>query len=200
MPSLALMDWRGKRQVRLDELLAAHKKIDPKPGPGRRVGTEQLNLALMVALAGEWQGFARDLHNEAVDLFVDDVEQAGSPVGAARLRQLMTLKRRLDSGNADESALSDDFGRLGIITLSQELDQFHARTKGRREKLRLLMTARNGFAHGDRRRLDELRAAGVALNLATVASWRSALDGLATTLDAYVASYLAALFGRERPW
>lgn len=112
----------------------------------------------------------------------------------------MTYRRRLDRGNADESALSDDFYRLGIVHLHTELDALHARSAGRRRKLRLLMEARNGFAHGDRAKLDELRHAGIALNLATFRSWRSALDGLATTLDAYTATYLAEIFHTERPW
>ena len=33
--------------------------------PARRKATEQLNWALALRLAGEFQGFARDLHDEA---------------------------------------------------------------------------------------------------------------------------------------
>lgn len=86
MASVALATWRTARSSRLDQLFAVHDRIDPRSGPGRRVGTEQLNLALMVALAGEWQGFARDLHDEAVDFFVGEVAAAGSDPGAERLR------------------------------------------------------------------------------------------------------------------
>lgn len=200
MSSIALDTWRTMRSNRLDELFSAHEKIDPKPGPGRRVGTQQLNLALMVALAGEWQGFVRDLHDVAVDVFVSDVASRGSAAGADRLGILLTRMRRVDTGNADASALSDDFGRLGIVRLHDELDLRDHRGAGRREKLRRLMVARNGFAHGDRTKFAELQRIGVALDFDTVKSWRSALDGLAATPDGYVAEYLADLLDIEGPW
>lgn len=44
--------------------------------PGRRYRTGQLHLALIVRLAGEFQGYARDLHDQAVP---DDPADSGFP-------------------------------------------------------------------------------------------------------------------------
>ena len=69
VPSMALASWRSDRQQRLDELLAAHQTVGGA-GPGRRWRTRELNWALTLRLAGEFQGFARHLHDLAVDHFV----------------------------------------------------------------------------------------------------------------------------------
>ncbi|CAN5176822.1 hypothetical protein BH23ACT9_BH23ACT9_30120 [soil metagenome] len=66
MPSEALNDWRGRLSDRLDELEAIHQSATGA-GRGRRWGTEQLNGQLFVALVGQFQGFARGLHDEALD-------------------------------------------------------------------------------------------------------------------------------------
>lgn len=68
VPSDAHADWIGQRQARLAELFAAHATIGGS-GRGRRWRTSQLNWALTLRIAGEFQGYARDLHTLAVGHF-----------------------------------------------------------------------------------------------------------------------------------
>lgn len=201
MASLALQEWQNSRTTRLDQLFGVHVKVDPRTGPGRRVGTEQLNLALMVKLSAEWQGFARDLHNEATDRFAARVEQAGSAQGGERLRVLLTQHRRLDRGNADWSALTEDFARLGLVGLPSKIHAHDPRYgKASRGHLDHLMTAKNGVVHDDQAKLQQLRAAGVSLNLVTVKRWRAALDRLVGSMDRVVSDHLGAVFNEQSPW
>lgn len=58
MSSAALTSWRTDRAARLDRLVAAHAAVGGA-GPGRRWVTEELNHALILRLASEFQGFAR---------------------------------------------------------------------------------------------------------------------------------------------
>lgn len=200
MPSEALREWRTTRRKRLEELIGVHALIDPKRGPGRRAGTQQFNLAFIVVLAAEWQGFARALHDEARDSFAAVVEESGSRHGAERLRFLLTADRKLDRGNANQASIANDFRRLGILDLWDTVDATDPHGKSRRIKLELLMTARNAIAHADEAGLQALRAKGVPLNLAEAKIWMRALDGLAVSLDRLVAEFLGGLFGRGEPW
>ena len=79
MVSRALEEWRGTRAARLDELEGAHAKVDPKPGPGRRIGTGELNQMLVVKLSAEWQGFNRDLYNDALDYVLGRISAVSPP-------------------------------------------------------------------------------------------------------------------------
>lgn len=64
MTSAALAGWQEERAERLAQLVDAHQSVGGS-GPGRRVGTEQLNWALILRVASEFQGFARQLHTES---------------------------------------------------------------------------------------------------------------------------------------
>lgn len=196
MPSLALQDWLGPRSARLDELEDAHRTIGGE-GPGRRYRTQQINWALILRVAGEFQGFARDLHDEATDFVVSEVAGA-SPAGSQLLRGALTLNRRLDKGNPDPSALSEDFGRFGI-DLWPALQATDPYTRGRQNYLTLIMRARNAIAHDDQNRFASLAAEGHRLNLRTARRGRNALGHLAQTLDACLADHLEELFTTP-PW
>lgn len=182
---------------RADRRPRAHR---PQAGTGRRAGTQQFNLAFIVVLAAEWQGFARALHDEAAARFAEAVAEAGSQQGAERLSILLIANRKLDRGNANQSAIAQDFGRLGISQLWTGVAAIDPRGKGRRAKLDVLMTARNAIAHADASGLQALRAKGVPLNLAEAKRWLRALDGLAVALDRHVAGFLSGLFERSRSW
>jgi hypothetical protein len=63
MPSVSLNTWTTVRAQRIKRLRAAHEAFGGT-GPGRRWVTDELNHALILRLASEFQGFARDLHDE----------------------------------------------------------------------------------------------------------------------------------------
>jgi hypothetical protein len=111
MVSASLVSWRSARLRRLDRLRAAHDLYGS--GPGRRWETEELNHALVLRLASEFQGFARDLHREALDAVVLTVGRS-APGMAAVLSIPYVSARRLDRGNADPQALNKDFGLFGM--------------------------------------------------------------------------------------
>src|SRR4051812_45133642 len=98
MPSPALIDWQLGRSRVLDELLDAHQAVGG-PGPGRRWTTEQINWALIVRLAAEFQGFCRDLHDLGVDTFCAWAAPTNNRLQGI-LRVHVTRDRYLDRGNA----------------------------------------------------------------------------------------------------
>lgn len=190
---MALDTWRGLRA----ELLDAHVRVGGT-GPGRRYRTEQLNLALILRLAGEFQGFARDLHNEAVE--VACLYMAGwNPVWAEVIQEQLRRRRDLDRRNATPSTLAADFSRLGL-DLWPALRSRDARDRLRHRHLDHLNRARNAIAHDDTGGFQQLASEGVRLDLATFRRWRAAADKIAAGMDVVVAEHLATTFETPIPW
>jgi hypothetical protein len=146
-------------------------------GPGRRWRTEQVNWALTLRLAGEFQGFARDLHDLVVDHFVLIVVQANPPLENV-LRSRMTGNRQLDKGNAHPGSLGADFALLGM-TLWAALEAANPRAATWNKALSALNEARNAIAHAEEGRLIALRADGYPMTLGTIRRWERTLDALA---------------------
>jgi hypothetical protein len=111
--SAAHGEWQGARSRRLDRLLDAHKAAEGAGAPGRRWRTEQINWSLALLLAAEFQGYARDLHNEAGNSFAILAAQ-GNPTLETILKTRMTQNRQLDRGNANPGNLGTDFKILGL--------------------------------------------------------------------------------------
>jgi hypothetical protein len=197
VPSVAYLTWCGQRQDRIDQLLQAHRTLGGS-GPGRRWRTEQVNWALTLRLAGEFQGFARDLHDLAIDHFVGVVAQANSPLESV-LRARMTLNRQLNRGNAHPGSLGADFALLGM-TLWGALETANPRAAIWNRELTALNEARNAIAHAEEGRLVALRADGYPITLGTIRRWRRSLDGLTETMDDVTSDYLDRLLGTGRPW
>jgi hypothetical protein len=59
--SAALRNWKTDRAAHLDRLLAARRALR---GMNRRWVTDELNHSLILRMASEFQGFARELHDE----------------------------------------------------------------------------------------------------------------------------------------
>ncbi|HEV2756243.1 MAG TPA: hypothetical protein VG318_10775 [Actinomycetota bacterium] len=197
MPSDAFNSWREQRSYNLDALVSAHASVGGT-GPGRRWGTEQLNLALALRLAVEFQGFCRELHDLAAQTF-GEWTSPSAPQVARTITWSMTTQRQIDRGNATEARLTADFDRFGL-RLSPALRARDPRTTGRLRELEKVNRARNAIAHDNPQPLDQLRREGRPITLTTVKLWRGSLNGLATTLDAVVADHLATLFGKKKPW
>jgi hypothetical protein len=197
VPSAALIDWTGQRQTRIAELFDAHATIGGA-GRGRRWRTSQLNWALTLRLAGEFQGYARDLHSLAVTHFVNSVAQANSAL-ASVLQAQFTSNRALDHKNATPSSLGSDFGRLGL-EFWPTLLVASPHTQSWQASLEALNKARNAIAHANQDDLDRLARNGYPMRLQTIKLWRRHLDRLAATMDDVVADYLDRLLGTGRPW
>ncbi len=197
VPSNALLDWKTDRATRLDRLLAAHRTVRGA-NSGRRWITDELNHSLILRLASEFQGFARDLHDDTSRALVAALAP-GNPGYQASLRRPYQARRRLDRGNADPDALRSDF-ELFDMNLWIELKQrYPSRAPKWREQLTMLNAARNGLAHDDGQRIGQVRANGWLLTLPFIHRWRIALDGLATGMDHVIGLYVHRTFGVQ-PW
>lgn len=197
MPSAALTTWRAERSSLLNQLIQAHAAVGG-PAAGRRWATTELNRALLLRVAAHFQGFARDLHAEVAVRF-GDLAQPEDRTLAHVISTGLQAKRDLDRVNAQQESLASDFGRFGIA-LWDEMNKHDARTAARRARLRWFNEARNGLAHDDSAKLAKVAAAGYKIDLTSVRQWRSALNGLAGTLDAVMAAHLARLFNVPKPW
>jgi hypothetical protein len=191
------MYWEAARANRLDELESAHQLMRGS-AVGRQWRTEALNVALMLRLAAEFQGFVRDLH----DLSSDTLAGWSSPSQPAVqnvIRTSFRSNREIDRGNAKADALSRDFGRFGF-KLWDELPKRTLRAADLKGSLERLNKARNGLAHADETKLAELRSEGYPIILDTFRKWRRHLQLLATHLDAELSAQLGTLFGVSDPW
>lgn len=199
MVSDALQEWQTTRSRRVQQLLDAHAAMSP-PGPGRRWRTEQVNWALILRLAAEFQGFSRALHDQTAAFFGTSVAATNPAIGTVLLF-VTTHNRRLNKGNADASCLSEDFSRFGM-QLWKELDRaYPAESSGWNKAVQTLNLARNGIAHDDRAKIAQAETQGWPLNrLSTFKRLRAELDGLTLALDFAVGTYLHRLVGGAPPW
>jgi len=195
--SAALTQWRTGRAARLSNLLGAHVAVGGSQA-GRRWATEELNHAIVLRLASEFQGFCRDLHDEAVGVLVGAV--ARNDPG---LQRVLTVpyhaNRKLDRGNAEPGALGIDFGLLGMTLWPDLKAGYPAKGPEWSRKLGLLNEARNGIAHDDTSKITKVQLAGWPLTMPSIKKWRSALDGLAGGMDHVTCDYLRKLL-KVTPW
>jgi hypothetical protein len=198
MSSSAYQDWIGARRAKIDQLFSAHALIGGSR-PGRRWQTEQLNWSITFRLAGEFQGFARELHSQAVD-FMENSIASTNPALAKVVSNEVLSNRQLDRGNANPGAIGSDFSRIGLL-LWPSLATADRRANRWNSELETLNLARNAIAHDDQDEFFKLGQAGkLPITLTVVRTWRRALDSLATTMDDVVGDYLSTLLGVPRPW
>lgn len=194
MPSNALAHWTGARSDALDEMVAAHAAVGGTSA-GRRYATAQVVHAYAVLVSSHFQGFCRDLHSEASDHIANGTQ----PPGAADIvRTMLTLNRKLDTGNPNPGNIGADFGRFGFMW--DAVKAVDKRNEARKSRLEALNAWRNAIAHQDftKQGLD-LGAGRVSLRLSDVAAWRAACGALATSFDRVVADRVQAVSG-TRPW
>lgn len=197
MSSASLTTWASARTDRIKRLRAAHQAFGGT-GPGRRWVTDELNHALILRLASEFQGFARDLHDEA-GRFVARSLAPGDQQLQDDLRLPYTLSRKLNQGNADPGTLGNDFGLFGLALWVKLQAAYPAQAKEWNRKLSALNTARNGIAHDDGAKLAQVQGDGWPLTLRSVERWKSSLDGLARGMDHVVGGHLKLRYGTA-PW
>jgi hypothetical protein len=180
--SAALVTWRTTRRARLDALAAA-----------RPAAPAHVDRALVLALAAEFQGFTRELHDQAVAAVATAL--CPTPELHAVVTNALIHQRALDRGNARPTALTSDFRRLAL-KVWPALTAADPRAHDWRVTLVAVNDARNAIAHADPAGLARLGH----LAPSRVDGWRNALDALATALDAVAGRHLAALLTVPEPW
>lgn len=97
-------------------LATAHATIGAVTGLGRpRDLSKPLAHAYVTGMVGEFQGFARDLHDLTVQRLID--ASAADPRFVSVLTEGLTRGRALDRNNSDLRTIKADFGRLGLSPL-----------------------------------------------------------------------------------
>lgn len=165
---------------------------------------DPLAHAFILRVVSEFQAFARDLHDLAVELLVAATGIAGSLQG--NLTSGMTLGRGIDRGNASVPTLQADSRRIGLHEMNARIGATEPRWASPnhagpdRKLYENLVTLRKALAHGNQVELTALRSRGV---YDTVAATRDtalpALDRLASSLDHLVWDHLSGAIGEE-PW
>ena len=189
--------WRRERRNRLQELRDAHRLVGGT-GRGRRWRTTQLDAALLVRLAVEFQGFGRDLHDLASTEFAQRAAISNRQLEET-IRTALVQGRQLDRQNAHPGSLGSDFNRLGMDVWSA-LEQLDPETPRHNVALDSLNTLRNALVHDQTGKLEELEKVGMRITLRTYVGLLKPLDQLAGNLDCVVADHLGQLFGKQPPW
>ena len=163
---------------------------------GRRWDSEYVNCAVITRLLAEFQGFSRDLLTDAVDHVVDQFHAPPALVGM--LRGAFVSTSALSKGNPTWTALTTDFGQLGL-SLKSAVDLRYAVNGPRwRTRLDAALYARNAIAHADDDKLIVCRARH-DLTMRRAREWRRSLNGLCAGLDAVVGTHLTQMTG-VAPW
>lgn len=196
MASASLARWQSARAQRLDNLVAAHHAVAGGTR-GRKWLTAEVNHALIVRLASEFQGFCRDLHDEAIEAVLDAKLTTDHSMNSI-VRALLENNRRLDSGNANWGNIGSDYARLGISMATELRTARPAKYSTWMQTLDRLNAARNAIAHDNR---DELAACEALqpLTFRTFSQWRSRLTLIVVAVDAVTGRYLTDLNGTS-PW
>ena len=195
MASLAKDTWDTESSARLDELERVHTVVRG-PGPGRRWYTQQLNRSLFVALVAQFQVYCRNLHDEAVDVYL-------SPIGAPQaeiLRGLLTQGRQLYRQNPRRSVLGSDFGRMGIEIIPI-LGATSRQASRDLEGLDILVDFRNAIVHGDEDIIKgEAKGGHINATLRSYRHFRGTINRLVTTMDTVVSGHLSTELQVPAPW
>lgn len=156
-------------------------------------------MMIIVKMAAEFQGFSRDLHDEAAEFLANNVA-GGNRAVADTIKIGLTSGRSLGRNNAGPDTLVNDFARIGLILWRAITIKEPTRGPTWKADLKDLMEMRNAIAHDDQAKLLKLEAAGLVIDRTLTSGWHGSLASLAATMDDVVASYFATLLGVPRPW
>jgi hypothetical protein len=193
MTSGAYKAWQQERARRLQGLFDAHTAVGGA-NSGRRWKTEQINWAVVLLLAAEFQGYARDLHNEAAEVFATEAASGNQDLEAI-IRTRLTQNRQLDRGNAQPASLDSDFMFFGCDLWGDLAGRWPMKKQSWHGALTELNEARNAIAHSHDGKIKSL-----TVDLKAVRRWRASLDGLAVRMDDVVARHLETVLGTQNPW
>jgi hypothetical protein len=182
----------GGRAARLDQLVAARRVVT-----GGRYPTQAINWSLAIVLASEFQGFTRELRDEAAGILASAIAK-GNLAHFTIIRNSLLANRAIDRGNARVDTLNEDFNRLGV-DIWKDISSAVASGARWQRQLERLNQARNALAHNNMGKLQQLKADGYPINSTTVDSWRVACNGIGRHLDLILKKHLTNLTGVQ-PW
>lgn len=192
--------WLGPRAEAIGTLASGHAKVGEVSGRGRPLDTSKpIAHAYVIVMLSQFQGFVRDLHDLAVEHLV--TASGASPAFVPILSEGLTIGRGIDRGNATNSTVKSDFGRLGLSPF--DMSAYNARWANPGTDSRtfdLLLQLRNALGHGNEANLNLLLAAGTVKDTVTWARDRlPVLNRYARALDHMVWDHLVTTTGTE-PW
>ncbi|MEU7181694.1 MULTISPECIES: hypothetical protein [Streptomyces] len=139
------------------------------------------------------------MHDEASDALCSPVVKI-DPSLSVVLRSGLSRARKLDKGNAQPSALGNDFSYLGL-SLWPALKQANIKATRWNDELESLNITRNAIAHDDQDEFLKLQKRNrYPITLTVVKRWSRALDDLASAMDDVVGDYLAGFLRGQQPW
>jgi hypothetical protein len=141
-------------------------------------------------VSGHFQGFCRDLYTEC--------SQVCAGLAPASLRTIVQAQflaeLKLNAGNPTVENIRKDFERFGIVL---DLAGADPANPGRLTHLGQLNYWRNAVAH--QKATPAPSGIPTVLTLADVQAWRTACDGLASSLDGIMHGELLRILG-VAPW
>jgi hypothetical protein len=191
MPSKALTLWDTTRSDAMDRMERVHRAVTGGLA-GRPRDVTELNHALFLRLAGEVQGFCRDLHDESIDAICTPAVITQVDLMNA-FRANATTGRKLDTGNAGPSQIAQDWTKLGMQVWPALYASYPSATVGGASwnaRLEWLNAARNGIAHNDVQKIQTAHN----VHVLTLNTFRLVRGRLSVT-----GAYLTSAIG-SRPW
>jgi hypothetical protein len=164
----------------------------PNVAPGT---LEALERSFVLVLAGEFQGFARELHYEVAE-FIATVMARRNQTHFTIIRNNLTKKRELDTQNAKPQSLLVDFERLGISDLWVDITNANPSGQLWRQHLGDLNAARNTIAPNG---LGSLPASSASITISHITTWRATCDQVTSLMDSILNDHLFTLTGLT-PW
>lgn len=193
MGSAAKQEWDTVARARLDALEQVQREVAGRVPPW---AAEHLARGLFVILLAHFQTYARDLHDDAIEVHVAHA----NPRQASILRDLARQGRDLDRKNPRPAALGSDFARLSIPVVGR-VRAFGPASAQALWSLDLLATFRNAVAHGNEGEVAGLVAHGdIAPTLRSFREQRGHLDTLVGSMDIVVPAELADRLQVPPPW
>lgn len=191
MPSIALLQWRNDRMLRLGHTDAHCAALFAAPPPAAPSPLAQESLqGYVMLLSGHFQGFCRELYTECSQICTSVVPAGLVPT----VQGQFVAELKLNSGNPTVENIRKDFERFGFLL---DLAGATPANAVRVSHLGHLNYWRNAVAH--QRAAPPPPGVPAVLTLALVQTWRASCDGLATSLDGIMRGELFRILG-VAPW
>jgi hypothetical protein len=155
--------------------------------PPRPALVEENLRGYVLLRSAHFQGFCRNLYLECAQIVVSK----GRPTLQFLIQAQFAAHLRLDHGNPNLQNLRDDFERFGFTL---DLGAAAPANLARLQDLAVLNRWRNLAAHHG-----TIPASAPVLNLPSLRAWRTACDGLATSLDGIMYNEMRRIL-RRSPW